>query len=206
MIRQLIRLVTVRRALIAGLALALLLGVQSQGPKTVQAADVTLYYEQFCARTPGLVELELRWRGISSNAREVWLDLSATDNTWSSKYLSYGYVAGTGRVVIFDNFAPATTFYFRINQVLANGAWDSSPTFEITTVSCPTMPASIGATGPAGACHSSYSGACLQADAVDYDCEGGGGDGPLFVAGPFPIVGPDVYGLDDDGDGTACED
>lgn len=39
----------------------------------------------------------------------------------------------------------------------------------------------------------------------DYDCAGGSGDGPLFVRGPFRLNGPDVYGLDADGDGIACE-
>lgn len=40
---------------------------------------------------------------------------------------------------------------------------------------------------------------------TDYDCAGGGGDGPLFVQGPFRYTGPDIYGLDRDRDGIACE-
>jgi hypothetical protein len=39
----------------------------------------------------------------------------------------------------------------------------------------------------------------------DVDCGGKGGDGPVFVQGPFEVVGSDVYGLDADGDGIACE-
>jgi hypothetical protein len=39
----------------------------------------------------------------------------------------------------------------------------------------------------------------------DYDCYGGGGDGPNYVRGPFRLTGPDVYDLDRDGDGIACE-
>jgi hypothetical protein len=39
----------------------------------------------------------------------------------------------------------------------------------------------------------------------DYDCAGGGGNGPRFVQGPFRLTGPDFYGLDRDGDGVACE-
>jgi len=39
----------------------------------------------------------------------------------------------------------------------------------------------------------------------DVDCAGGGGDGPRFVRGPFRLNGPDVYGLDADHDGIACE-
>lgn len=40
---------------------------------------------------------------------------------------------------------------------------------------------------------------------TDYDCQGGGGDGPRFVPGPFRLTGPDIYRLDADGDGIACE-
>lgn len=39
----------------------------------------------------------------------------------------------------------------------------------------------------------------------DYDCAGGGGDGPYYVRGPFRLTGPDIYDLDRDGDGIACE-
>jgi len=41
--------------------------------------------------------------------------------------------------------------------------------------------------------------------ASDVDCAGGSGNGPEYVAGPITVVGPDVYGLDRDGDGVACE-
>lgn len=53
-------------------------------------------------------------------------------------------------------------------------------------------------------CHSSYVGACVPI-ATDVDCAGGSGNGPDYVKGPLRVVGPDVYGLDRDGDGVACE-
>jgi hypothetical protein len=53
-------------------------------------------------------------------------------------------------------------------------------------------------------CDPNYTGACLQPNAIDYDCAGGGGDGPLFT-GPVRVVGYDHYGLDGDGDGYGCE-
>ncbi|MDA0178770.1 serine/threonine protein kinase [Solirubrobacter phytolaccae] len=56
--------------------------------------------------------------------------------------------------------------------------------------------------GPA--CHTSYTGACLKADAGDYDCKGGDGDGPNYIAGAVRVVGRDDFGLDGDGDGVAC--
>ena len=59
--------------------------------------------------------------------------------------------------------------------------------------------------GGSANCHPSYRGACLDPAVSDYDCEGGSGNGPGYVRGPIQVVGPDVYRLDADGDGVACE-
>lgn len=53
-------------------------------------------------------------------------------------------------------------------------------------------------------CDPNYSGACLDPYASDYDCAGGSGNGPEYT-GPVTVVGEDHYGLDADGDGSACE-
>jgi len=58
---------------------------------------------------------------------------------------------------------------------------------------------------PAARCHPSYKGACLKIGAGDYDCAGGSGNGPNYVAGPIRVVGPDVFDLDRDADGIGCE-
>ena len=52
-------------------------------------------------------------------------------------------------------------------------------------------------------CHPSYSG-CLNPNASDYDCIGGSGNGPYYT-GTVRVLGPDVFGLDRDGDGWGCE-
>lgn len=57
---------------------------------------------------------------------------------------------------------------------------------------------------PVANCHPSYTGACLDPNASDYDCAGGSGDGPKYT-GTVAVVGPDEYGLDGDGDGIGCE-
>jgi len=41
--------------------------------------------------------------------------------------------------------------------------------------------------------------------ASDVDCAGGSGNGPAYVMGPIYVIGDDIYGLDRDGDGVACE-
>lgn len=56
-------------------------------------------------------------------------------------------------------------------------------------------------------CDPNYEGACLDPDAEDYDCEGGGGNGPEFVRAPVEVIGEDRFGLDtDDPDNIACEE
>ncbi|WP_432886924.1 G5 domain-containing protein [Kribbella sp. CA-245084] len=53
-------------------------------------------------------------------------------------------------------------------------------------------------------CDPNYSG-CVPI-ASDVDCSGGSGNGPEYVAGPIEVIGTDIYRLDSDHDGIACED
>lgn len=53
-------------------------------------------------------------------------------------------------------------------------------------------------------CDANYGGVCVPV-ASDVDCAGGSGNGPAYVRGPVYILGSDIYGLDRDGDGVACE-
>ncbi|MCP2164821.1 hypothetical protein LX83_001661 [Goodfellowiella coeruleoviolacea] len=52
-------------------------------------------------------------------------------------------------------------------------------------------------------CDPNYTG-CVPV-ARDVDCAGGSGNGPAYVQGPVRVIGKDVYGLDNDDDGIACE-
>jgi hypothetical protein len=54
----------------------------------------------------------------------------------------------------------------------------------------------------AGGCHPSYD-PCVPF-ASDVDCAGGSGNGPAYT-GQVRVIGPDDYGLDNDGDGIGCE-
>lgn len=65
---------------------------------------------------------------------------------------------------------------------------------------------SVGSRQPApqaDGCDPNYSG-CVPI-ASDVDCAGGSGNGPAYVRGPIRVIGTDIYGLDRDHDGTACE-
>jgi hypothetical protein len=53
-------------------------------------------------------------------------------------------------------------------------------------------------------CDPNYIGACVPI-ASDVDCAGGSGDGPAYVRGPVTVIGKDIYDLDRNGDGMACE-
>nr|WP_053732286.1 hypothetical protein [Nocardia sp. NRRL S-836] len=56
---------------------------------------------------------------------------------------------------------------------------------------------------PQPSCDPNYSG-CVPI-ASDVDCAGGSGNGPAYVVGPIRVIGSDIYGLDSDHDGIACE-
>jgi len=53
-------------------------------------------------------------------------------------------------------------------------------------------------------CDPHYTGACVPI-ASDVDCAGGGGNGPEYLSEPAQVAGDDIYGLDSDHDGLACE-
>jgi hypothetical protein len=52
-------------------------------------------------------------------------------------------------------------------------------------------------------CDPNYSG-CVPI-ASDVDCANGSGNGPAYVEGPVRVTGSDIYELDRDGNGVACE-
>lgn len=87
---------------------------------------------------------------------------------------------------------------------LIDGAQTDKKLISETVTKAPvTQVVAIG-TKQAQQCHASYSGACVPI-ASDVDCLGGSGNGPAYVQGPVKVIGPDVYGLDNDGDGVGCE-
>jgi resuscitation-promoting factor RpfB len=53
-------------------------------------------------------------------------------------------------------------------------------------------------------CDPNYGGACVPI-ASDVDCAGGSGNGPAYVQGPVTVISSDIYDLDRDGDGIACD-
>ncbi|WP_336633322.1 MULTISPECIES: Excalibur domain protein [unclassified Microbacterium] len=69
----------------------------------------------------------------------------------------------------------------------------------------PSDPPAVEAAPPADdGCDPNYADACVPI-ASDVDCAWGSGDGPAYFDGVARVVGRDIYGLDRDGDGWACE-
>jgi resuscitation-promoting factor RpfB len=84
----------------------------------------------------------------------------------------------------------------------------TAPVNEVTAIGSK-APAPVAAPVPlvqqgGGGCDPNYTGACVPI-ASDVDCAGGSGNGPAYVQGPVRVVGSDIYDLDRDGDGIACD-
>lgn len=64
----------------------------------------------------------------------------------------------------------------------------------------------IGGGGSGGGCTPGYSPCLIWRGGADYDCYGGGGNGPYYTASgvTYTVTGPDPYNLDGNGDGSAC--
>ena len=82
-----------------------------------------------------------------------------------------------------------------VKREQVSDAITKQPISEVTTVGTKQAVAS--------SCDPNYSG-CVPI-ASDVDCTGGSGNGPAYVAGPINVIGTDIYKLDSDYDGIACE-
>jgi hypothetical protein len=78
------------------------------------------------------------------------------------------------------------------------------PVSEVTSVGT-MVPRAAAPAPPASSsgCDPNYTG-CVPV-ASDVDCAGGSGNGPAYATGPVTVIGSDIYDLDSDGDGVACE-
>lgn len=77
----------------------------------------------------------------------------------------------------------------------------TEPIEEVTIVGTYVAPVSVPKVS--SSCDPNYSG-CVPI-ASDVDCSGGSGNGPAYAYGPINVIGVDIYDLDRDGNGLACE-
>jgi hypothetical protein len=125
----------------------------------------------------------------------------------------YADCSGTSRIVCRAGNGAVVTFpVAAVDAYTADDAQRYADTADLGDVPGPDVfydepapaPDDSGSEGAGGNCDPNYEGACLDPNSPDYDCEGGSGDGPDYT-GPVQVVGDDPFGLDRDGDGSACE-
>lgn len=122
---------------------------------------------------------------------------------------------GTSAVTSVGQAGTLTTTYLvkyvdgvEVSRSLSSEEVTLAPVAEVTAIGtrqpepapvpAPVQPA------PATGCDSNYADVCVPI-ASDVDCAGGSGNGPAYIDGPLRIVGTDIYDLDRDGDGIACD-
>mgnify|MGYP001075219972 CR=1 FL=1 len=87
---------------------------------------------------------------------------------------------------------------------LVSDAVTTPPVTEVTSIGTYVAPAAPPPPAAApGNCDPNYAEACVPI-ASDVDCVGGKGNGPAYFDGVARVVGRDIYKLDGDGDGWAC--
>ena len=82
-----------------------------------------------------------------------------------------------------------------------------APVAEVTSVGtydAPPPPEPVPLAPAGSGCDPNYAEACVPIDS-DVDCAGGSGNGPSYFGEVARVVGSDIYELDRDGDGYACE-
>ncbi len=113
-------------------------------------------------------------------------------------------VATTGQPATTSTAAPTTEAPTTEVPTTIESSTTAPPT---TTTEPPTTttapPTTTTTTTTAPQCDPNYSG-CVPI-ASDVDCAGGSGNGPEYVSGPIQVIGSDIYDLDRDNDGIACE-
>lgn len=147
----------------------------------------------------GLAAATAPFAGSSESPPPTTANVTATTSTTAPATTTTTSTSTTTTATPVTTRAPSTTV--------------AVTTTRATTTSVAPVPspaptkAVVATTAPNGnGCHPSYAGACLPVDAADVDCAGGSGNGPVYVSEKrFRVVGPDVYDLDRDGDGIACE-
>lgn len=92
-----------------------------------------------------------------------------------------------------------------VGRELISTAVTVEPVDQVTAIGSYVAPAPEPAPPPAASgCDPNYAEACVPI-ASDVDCAWGSGNGPAYFDGVARVVGIDIYELDRDGDGYACE-
>ena len=110
------------------------------------------------------------------------------------------------RISVFGTWVHDTNHgWNEIHPIWAINYLDLGSLLRILPPATPLYPSAQAQGGVGGGnCDPAYPGVCLHDGIGDYDCAGGSGNGPNYVAGPIRVLPPDPFGLDSDGDGWGC--
>jgi len=89
-------------------------------------------------------DITFNWRGVGTNSRQVWIDLTTNSNWRAGTFISAGPFGVTDVAFTWTGIKANTTHYYRITEQLSSGAWVASVTSNFKAV-CGS-PASTGAT------------------------------------------------------------
>ncbi len=117
-----------------------------------------------------------------------------------TSYISTAGVAGERTL----RYAVTTLNGVEVSRQLVSDEITRQPVPEVTVVGTYVTPAAPPPPPQDSGCDENYADACVPI-ASDVDCASGSGNGPAYLSGTARVVGTDIYDLDRDGDGIACE-
>lgn len=82
---------------------------------------------QSCA-AGGTADITFNWRGVGSNSRQVWVDLTTGNNWRAGTYLSAGPFTASDASFTWTGIQANKTHFYRITEQLSSGAWVASVT------------------------------------------------------------------------------
>jgi hypothetical protein len=184
------------------------------GPAEELTVLVDGVIEGMCGDDPRRRWIELRDDAIQrlavveqarSGMRRMYATLDKPVRPVSPAWLPAGALAalvGLIGVVVSAEPPPPTVLSLQLTSTSASPETMLEPS---TTYTVEAESTAVAGSTTTPACHASYVGGCVPVDVVDVDCKGGSDDGPYYV-GEVEVIGLDVYGLDPDGDGVACDE
>lgn len=120
-----------KKAILAGLSLMFLLALNSTHGADASAGWVTV--DMACSAGGG-VDVQVAWLGGSPAATQQWMDVSLQNNNWrQGTFAGLGPIAPTAGSIVASQLMPNAIYFVRVNQLLPNSYWDSSPTFSFRT-------------------------------------------------------------------------
>jgi hypothetical protein len=114
------------------LSILLLSFTAGRAAHVAQAASSSLAVSESC-QTGGSDILTFTWSGNDASAVQQWVDVSTSNNDWQpGTFIGNGPLSPAQTSIAWTGLS-SSTYFVRVNQQLASGTWDPSPTFAVAT-------------------------------------------------------------------------